>query len=318
MHRFVDKNRYFVFLLIVLVSLTGCTIKTTAEPGVQALEYLNALDQNGARVAGTDMEIKAANWAEIQFKEMGYTVTRMPFDYDDGGTKQSENLIVEKKGDGTGTIIVGAHYDSVDAANGVDDNGSGVAVVLEAAKALENAKTPQTIKFILFGAEEVDILGSKYYVDQMTAKEKADTLLMINLDSIVAGEIAYVYGSADENGKFRERTLDLAKELNLTLVTQDGLNPDYPIGTTGDWGDHASFNSQGIPFINFESTNWSLGEMDGYTQVAVSLGDSGEIWHTQYDTYAYIEKTFPGRIQERLTLFSTVLQKLLQEDLSKL
>lgn len=310
------KSKSIVFILVLALSLVGCAQKSTPVAyGSDAAIYLKELDQMGARVAGTAAEVAAADYIENTLKEMGYEVVRASFEYDDNGVKTSENIIVEKKGTGEGTVIVGAHYDSVDAANGVDDNGSGVAVLLEAAKRISKAEPVQTIKFVFFGAEEVDLLGSAEYAGLMTAEDISDTVLMINFDSLVAGDIAYVYGNPDENGKFREHTLELAKAEDLALVTQEGLNPEFERGITGPWSDHAPFEALGLPFIYFESTNWNYGEQDGYTQVEHKYGDSGEIWHTEYDTYDYIEKTFPGRIGDRLELFSTVLYKLLIQDL---
>jgi hypothetical protein len=136
---------------------------------------------------------------------------------------------------------------------------------------------------------------------------------MINLDSLIAGDIAYVYGDAGEAGVIRDWTLEYAKKHDLDLQTQAGANPQFPAGTTGDFSDHAPFKALGIPYTYFESTNWMLGEMDGYTQVSPEYGEDGKIWHTQYDNLEYIEANFPGRIQERLNLFVTVLQGILTE-----
>jgi hypothetical protein len=107
--------------------------------------------------------------------------------------------------------------------------------------------------------------------------------------------------------------LDYAQENNLTLQTQPGENPQYPAGTTGDWSDHAPFKAAGIPYAYLESTNWTLGNKDGYTQVSPQYGENGEIWHTEYDTLEYINETFAGRMQERLQLFVIVLEAILTE-----
>lgn len=283
------------------------------ENGELANVYLKILDQMGARIAGTESEVKAADWLVSELESMGYEVTRTTFEYEDNGLKRSENISVQKKGTGEGVVIVGAHYDSVNAAKGVDDNGSGVAVVLEVAQRMKAVETPNTIEFVFFGAEEVDIIGSAAYVNKMTPEQIKSTVLMVNFDSLAAGDVAYVYGNADEKGKTRDQVLAIAKTANLNLVTQEGGNPEFPRGVTGPWSDHAPFETIGLPFIYFESTNWDLGKKDGYTQVDLKLGENGEVWHTQYDTYDYIEKTFPGRIQERLTLFTTILQLVLIE-----
>jgi len=135
----------------------------------------------------------------------------------------------------------------------------------------------------------------------------------INLDSLTVGDFAYVYSDRCDKGFLRDWTLEFAQTHGLTLQTQPGKNPRYPAGTTGDWSDHAPFKNAKIPYLYFESTNWTLGKKDGYTQVSEEYGEHGEIWHTQYDTSEYINANFPGRVQERLSLFVTVLQAVLTE-----
>lgn len=330
MKRSSIKNSILVLLLILMVAMWGCTAggndkaapnndQAANSPRTAAAEYLAEIADMGPRVAGTETETKAGDWIKTTLEDLGYTVTVEPFNFNEDGIKgSSRNIIAVKEGTSDQTVVVGAHYDSVDIGNGVDDNGSGVAVVLEAAKMMKDAETPQTIEFIFFGAEEVGLCGSEYHVSKMTLDDISNTVLMINYDSLVAGDNAYVYGNEDAKGKFRDRALEIAKEKKVKLSTQPGENEEYPAGTTGDWSDHAAFKNAGIPYMYFESTNWSLGDEDGYTQVDPSLGADGEIWHTEFDTMDYINENFPDRITDRLTTFTTVTETILSEDLSSL
>ena len=64
-------------------------------------------------------------------------------------------------------IVIGAHWDTVPNSPGYNDNGSGVAVVLEIATVLMNAKcfvNDHTIIFVLFDAEETGCLGSLEFI----------------------------------------------------------------------------------------------------------------------------------------------------------
>ncbi len=93
-------------------------------------------------------------------------------------------------GDLTGTesrknepsLIVGAHYDGHDIAEGALDNGAGTAVVMEAARLLapHQDSLGLSIKFVLFAAEEVGLLGSREFVQNQT--EEQDYKFMLNLD----------------------------------------------------------------------------------------------------------------------------------------
>jgi Zn-dependent M28 family amino/carboxypeptidase len=73
------------------------------------------------------------------------------------------------------TIVVGAHFDAVPLAPGADDNGSGVAALLELArayKALHDAGWTQgsTIRLVFFNLEEVGLVGSAHHVEQWKIK----------------------------------------------------------------------------------------------------------------------------------------------------
>jgi alkaline phosphatase isozyme conversion protein len=296
---------------------TGTVVPTATETettaGQIAYAHVEAISEEiGPRPAGSEAEARTAQYIILEFERLGYLSELRPFTATvKGKTINSANIIAIKHGESPMEIIVGAHYDSVDAGKGADDNASGVGVILEVAERIKEQQTPYTIRFILFGAEEVGLQGSQVYVEQMTAQQIQNTIAMINLDSVAAGDMAYVYGDAGERGVIRDWVLDFAEENGLALQTQLGENPAYPRGTTGDWSDHAPFKSIGIPYTYLESTNWGLGKKDGYTQVSTEYGEDGEIWHTEYDTLEYINTTFPGRVQERLNLFVVVLETIL-------
>mgnify|MGYP002783603226 FL=1 len=78
---------------------------------------------------------------------------------------QGINIVAERPGtDKTaGSILVGAHYDTVYQSPGADDNASGVAVVLEVARLLAQP-TPRGLQLVLFDKEETGLLGSQAYV----------------------------------------------------------------------------------------------------------------------------------------------------------
>ena len=293
------------------------TPSTTELPtaGEIALAHVDSIANGiGPRPAGTEKEAATVQYLVQVFEKLRYPSQVQPFiatvkDL----TIESANVIAVKHGMSVKEIIVGAHYDSVKVGQGADDNASGVAVILEVAERLRDVETPYTIRFILFGAEEAGLQGSKYYVSQMTDEQKRNTIAMINLDSLAAGDIAYIYGDQGQKGEIRDWALQFAADRDLALQTQTGENPQYPAGTTGDWSDHAPFKVAGIPYAYFESTNWTLGNRDGYTQVDLGYGENGEIWHTSHDTLEYIDETFPGRMQERLHLFVTVLEAILTE-----
>ncbi|NLP49155.1 M20/M25/M40 family metallo-hydrolase [Bacillus sp. RO1] len=263
----------------------------------------------GARVAASDEEAAAREYIKSQFEKMGYETNIQDFSYTSRGSSyDSANVVAFKPGKSAKVLVVGAHYDSVARGQGSDDNASGVAVMLEAAEVLKKIPTPYSIVFVAFGAEEVGLQGSKYFVSQMNTEEIQNTVGMINLDSLAVGDYMYVHGSAGAEGFLRDQALAIADKKKLDLRINQGLNPNYPAGTTGDWSDHAPFKEVGIPYAYFESTNWEIGDLDGYEQTE----EHGGIWHTDHDTLEFIQQEYPGRLEERLHTYSAVLIDLLK------
>lgn len=261
----------------------------------------------GERFAGTHGEEDARDYIYQTFEELGYHTEIQPFSFnvrDDHVT--SANVVAVKPGRLNKQIIIGAHYDTVRGVEGVDDNASGVAVMLEVAERVINLDTPYTIRFIAFGAEELGLIGSNAYVSEMSHSEINQTKAMINLDSLIAGDYMYVYGGLGDKGWVRELALDISAELGIDLQTNPGLNPSYPKGTTGNWSDHAPFNHAGIPFAYLESTNWEIGDLDGYTQTE----KHGAIWHDpNKDNMDFIQTEFPDRMN-RLKPYTHILTDL--------
>ena len=115
---------------------TNAGTTTSSEIGDIAYGHMQYLsDKIGARVDGSDNVNKAKEYITGEFESIGYDAELQNFKYNKKGTSISAtNIIVTKQGDSSKQIIVAAHYDSGDEGKGADDNASGVAVLLEAAK----------------------------------------------------------------------------------------------------------------------------------------------------------------------------------------
>ena len=101
--------------------------------------------------------------------------------------RQSENVIAETTTGRTDRVVVsGAHLDSVIEGPGINDNGSGSAAQLEVALQMaELGIAPANqVRFIWFGAEEAGLVGSAYYVSQLTRRELKDIAVMLNFDMV--------------------------------------------------------------------------------------------------------------------------------------
>lgn len=70
-------------------------------------------------------------------------------------------------------LLLGAHFDAVVGTPGADDNGTGVAALLELARVLNGLPTRRTIRLVFFNLEEVGLVGADRYVDAFVAEQKA-------------------------------------------------------------------------------------------------------------------------------------------------
>ena len=322
----------FVLLALVMsgcgrvsnVSTTGAStlaMATSVPLGTPVAKYgqevarplIRDLINIGSRVAGSEKESQTAQYISTVFKAMGYDPMTQSFTAAAGEkTISSANIVAIKKGTSSQEIIVGAHYDSSDAGPGADDNASGVAVMLEVAKLVQNAATPYTIRFIAFGAAESGLLGSYAYLNQMSQQEFENIIAMIDLDSLIAGDIAYVYSDEDQQSVVRDWALEWAFGNGLDLQTIKNVDLTDPASGKGS-SDYAPFRDAGIPFAYFQATDWNLGDKKGSTQVDSRYGENGVIRNTKYDTLAYLDATFPGRVDNHLNLFISVLYSLLTQ-----
>jgi Zn-dependent M28 family amino/carboxypeptidase len=101
--------------------------------------------------------------------------------------RTTRNVIAETaQGDPNHVIVVGAHLDSVVAGPGINDNGSGSAAILEVAEvfAAQARETRNKVRFAWWGAEEANLVGSTFYVTNLSAEERAQIELNLNFDMI--------------------------------------------------------------------------------------------------------------------------------------
>jgi hypothetical protein len=282
------------------------------EVGQQARLHLQALTDIGARPPGSDNEHLAAEYIHTSLAHMDYQPAFQEFTANSnlGIPYTSQNVIAVKDGDSAMELLIGAHYDSANAGLGADDNASGVAVLLETAQRIHDMPTPFSIRFITFGSEENGLDGSTYFAQNMSQAEVENSVAMINLDSLSAGNLLYVYSDEGEDAFLRDWVLEWADGHDLPLQTIH----DAQLSEDGNYySDFGSFKERGIPFIYFEATDWTLGGKDGWTQVDPRFGRNGYIWHTPFDTLEYLDATFPERVNEHLRIFVSLLVAITTE-----
>ena len=185
----------------------------------------------------------------------------------DGERRSQFNIVAVIQGTevGAGTILVGAHYDSIGRpldsidvyAPGANDNGSGVAAVLELARIMSQTRYKATIMFVLFSAEEVGRQGSKAFASWIR-EDQTDLIGMINVDTIgnvhdrnglVNDHELRVFSAGPNESSASRRLARTANFIgfnygvNLDLIVQDAIDRE------NRYGDHFSFSELDYPAI---------------------------------------------------------------------
>jgi Zn-dependent M28 family amino/carboxypeptidase len=120
-------------------------------------------------------------------------------------TRQTTNVIADTSGGRDDfVVVVGAHLDSVPTGPGIQDNGSGSATILEIALQLVELGIEPTnkIRFAFWGAEEFGLIGSRYYLDQLSRSELDQIALNLNFDMIASPNYSrFIYDG--DSSRFR-------------------------------------------------------------------------------------------------------------------
>jgi hypothetical protein len=113
---------------------------------------------------------KAIDYLTAAYRSFGYEPQQQWFDTRarDGTPVRTANVVATLRGTENPELVyvVGSHFDSVPVGAGADDNTSGTAALLEAARVLAKSPQPATIVFVSFTGEEAGLLGSREFVRQ--------------------------------------------------------------------------------------------------------------------------------------------------------
>ena len=97
--------------------------------------------------------------------------------------RSTSNVFAQSRSGRTDNVVMaGAHLDSEPDTSGINDNGSGSAALLEVAIKMAKLTTPNAVRFAWWGAEEAGLQGSTFYVNSLSAAERADIALYLNFD----------------------------------------------------------------------------------------------------------------------------------------
>ncbi|MCX8563175.1 M20/M25/M40 family metallo-hydrolase [Mycolicibacterium mucogenicum] len=214
--------------------------------------------------------------------------------------EHTRNVIAQTKtGSEHDVVMVGAHLDSVKDGPGINDNGSGVAAVLETALQLGSApKIANAVRFAFWGAEEEGTIGSDRYIESLDVEALKDIAMYLNFDMLASENAGYF--SYDGNLSGPPRADDLVPRIpegsagidrTFTAYLADAGKPpqDYPFNGRSDYD---AFTKAGIPAGGLgtgdeESMNDEQARLWGGT--AGKPFDSN--YHKKTDDLAHINRT---------------------------
>jgi len=277
------------------------------------------------RMAGSPAELLTADYLMQQFKSWGYQsdirqfTARYPYTLADGQQNgqniTGNSVIAVHPGKEPQQIIIMAHLDTwipqsdQDRDNnlgglslqGVDDNASGLGVMLELAERLRNTSTRYNIRFIATSGKQLDAAGARSVLQRMSQEEQKNTLLVINLDSLIVGEKLTFISSSSTPTTVRKMSRDKAIALAQQFAIPAAIQSNILSSKESDfYREVALFDSVGIPVLSVSSGRVTKKNYQPQHRVTNKAFPEGTAHHqAARDNMQYLDKWLPGKIKQR-------------------
>ena len=267
-------RRAFLLATLTLVALSGCSCGSGSpapEPpspttpqfdATRSFGFLTAQCDFGPRDPGSGAHGLCKDYLVQQLEGLADSVTQQPFDdplYLDTGTFHLTNIIA-RFGEGTGGLLLGAHWDcrpwadrDPDPANydtpilGASDGASGVAVLLELAQLFNEAPPPMPVTIVLFDGEDSGrtlegfCVGSRYFASQL-GDDLPDHGIIVDLVGGTDLRLPKEMNSVQANGPLVDLIWDTADALGFEAFENRVRSPIYD--------DHVPLIQAGIPSVD--------------------------------------------------------------------
>jgi Zn-dependent M28 family amino/carboxypeptidase len=164
------------------------------------------------------------------------------------GERTTFNVLAEStSGDPSNVVMAGAHLDSVNQGPGINDNGSGSAALLEVAEQMAKVEPRNQVRFAWWAAEESGLVGSNFYVANLTQEEQDDIALYLNFDMVGSpNHVFFVYdGDGSDFGLVGPPGSDAIEAFYEDFYADQG-QPSAATAFSGR-SDYQAFINVGIP-----------------------------------------------------------------------
>lgn len=217
------------------------------------------------------------SYIEEEFGSFGYETQKDSFSFEG---REFENVIASHPGSLTqnkevSRFIIGAHFDAVPGTTGADDNASGVAALLEAARLLAGERAAGIIDFLAFNLEERGLIGSSHHVATLkkqgvklagmislemvgfTSREKGSQKMPLVLRPFYpnVGNFLALVGDDQSKGLLRKAKPEFQKVSGLAVETLSVPGKGWIFPETR-LSDHSPFWDAGIPALLVTDTSF--------------------------------------------------------------
>jgi len=219
------------------------------------LGYLEELVAFGPRVTTSQECQDAGEYIYNKFLEMGIDARIQEWETGHLFGTNIEGSIQGIDESSDEIYVICAHYDSVPSSPGADDDGSGVAAVLTAAKVMSEFSFNNTIKFVTFSGEEQGLYGSYYYVEE--AYNNNDNIIAaLNADMIgfalTEEDASNIRVYEDESSEWlAEYAIDISQEY------EEIIDLEVSLAGYSRWSDHYRFWEAGYNAIFYAEHNFN-------------------------------------------------------------
>lgn len=155
------------------------TLGNTFTLNISVFAITQSLGQQLAATPGLVMRVRTATFA---------------------GTVTTHNVIAESNtGNPDNVVMSGAHLDGVSGSPGINDNGSGVAALLETAIHMARVRPANRVRFAFWGGYEVGLMGSTHYINSLSQADLERVALYLNFDMIGSPNFVRFVADGDDS-----------------------------------------------------------------------------------------------------------------------
>ena len=194
------------------------------------------------------------------------------------------NVICTLAGADDSEIVIGAHFDHVEAGKGIVDNWSGASLLPSFLEGLSAIPRKHTIVFVGFSSEEVGLKGSDFYAKQLNRDQLAKIHGMINIDSIGLGPTKIWMTHSDH--RLAQLFFGIANSMHspVSVMNADSLGDE----------DGTSFRLYHVPTLMIHSItpeNFPVLHSAGDELSAMHMSEYYETYRLTLNYLAYLEST---------------------------